>query len=130
MLDVRLLKTVKQTNPPTGVKMETIRDEVTNKKCNHPPGGKCLNCLPSDKDKEKSQQPSTDKNVKPPLPPGKCSHGPQGKCFNCTPVDPKDKNLSLEKQLCQHGPTAKCLHCIDKNFINNVAHVSFDHWLA
>jgi nuclear protein localization family protein 4 len=32
--------------------------------------------------------------------------------------------------MCQHGPTAKCLHCVDKNFISNVAHVSFDHFLA
>lgn len=131
MLDVRLLKSVKQTNQPTGVKMDTIRDEVSNRKCNHPPGGKCLNCLPSnkDKEKEKTQQTGTDKPPLP-VPAGKCSHGPLGKCFNCTPVDPKDKNLLLDKQLCQHGPTAKCLHCIDKNFINNVAHVSFDHWLG
>jgi hypothetical protein len=58
----------------------------------------------------------------------KCNHGPTGKCLNCTPVDPKDKTEQT-KWLCQHGPHAKCVHCLDKEFISDVAHVSFDHFL-
>lgn len=46
MLDIRLLKTVKVSQPaPSGVNMDTIRQEKLNSKCNHPPGGKCLNCM-------------------------------------------------------------------------------------
>lgn len=130
-----MLKTAKPANQaPSGVNLDTIREEKLNSKCNHPPGGKCLNCLTVETaNKEKPPAAGTDPkaaNLPPKPTAGKCSHGPGGKCFNCTSVDAKDKNLYLEKQMCQHGPTAKCLHCVDKDFIRNVKHVSFDHYLA
>ena len=33
------------------------------------------------------------------------------------------------KWLCQHGPNARCVHCLDKDFISDAAHMSFDHFL-
>ena len=31
------------------------------------------------------------------------------------------------KWLCQHGPNAKCVHCLDREYISDAAHISFDH---
>lgn len=33
------------------------------------------------------------------------------------------------KWLCQHGPHAKCVHCLDKEFISDTAHISFDQFI-
>lgn len=91
-------------------------------KCNHPPGGKCLNCISvgNEKGKDAKKEEGDDKP--------KCNHGPTGKCLNCTTVDLKDKE-GVARMLCQHGPNAKCVHCLDKEFISDAAHVSFDNWL-
>lgn len=59
----------------------------------------------------------------------KCNHGPGGKCLNCTVVDLKNKETNM-KWMCQHGPNAKCSHCLDKEFISDTAHISFDQYLA
>lgn len=45
-------------------------------KCNHPPGGKCLNCIGGD---DKKAADNKDDKYKP-----KCNHGPGGRCLNCT----------------------------------------------
>ena len=33
------------------------------------------------------------------------------------------------KWMCQHGPNAKCVYCLDKEFISDIAHISFDQYL-
>lgn len=34
-----------------------------------------------------------------------------------------------QKWLCQHGPNGKCSHCLDNDYISNIKHVSFTHFL-
>ena len=54
-----------------------------NSKCNHPAGGKCLNCIGADEKKGEKDNKDEDKP--------KCNHGPGGRCLNCTNYNPKDK---------------------------------------
>jgi nuclear protein localization family protein 4 len=77
-------------------------------------------------DKEGKDGKDKDKDGKDKKEAGKCSHGPSGKCFNCMGAEAsKDEG----KWLCQHGPNGKCPHCMDKEFVSDVAHVSFDNYL-
>ena len=130
MLEARLLKApIKAVHPGVGVNVETIRSEQVNPRCNHPPGGKCLNCMTVDKktdEKTEPPKPAVFGSINP-LTGSKCNHGPGGKCFNCVQA-PTGKDQV--KPSCNHGPTTKCIHCFDSQFISDVAHVSFDHYLS
>lgn len=107
----------------TGIKASEIEQNNPSSKCNHPSGGRCLNCIGGNIPKPPSKEGEKDES-KP-----KCNHGPGGKCMNCTAVDLKDTKEAA-KMLCQHGPNAKCIHCLDNQFIADAAHMSFDNWLT
>lgn len=52
-VEVRLLKAPTKVNQSgIGVNVDTLSKEKVNPRCNHPPGGKCLNCLPVEKKPE------------------------------------------------------------------------------
>lgn len=82
----------------------------------------------SDPAKQTQPQPSGAKDQKPEESKPKCNHGPGGRCLNCAQVDQKNKETTM-KWMCQHGPGAKCLHCLDKQFISDTAHISFDQYI-
>ena len=90
----------------SGIKASDIENTGVTSKCNHPPGGKCLNCIGVG---DKPPLPKKEGKMEDEGP--KCNHGPGGKCLNCTPVDSKDK-VGAAQMLCQHGPNAKCIHCL------------------
>ena len=59
-----------------------FRSSFVSSKCNHPPGGKCLNCITNQQQNKKDEE----KNDEP-----RCNHGPGGRCLNCTNYDPKNR---------------------------------------
>jgi hypothetical protein len=67
----------------SGIKAADIESNTISAKCNHPPGGKCLNCISVGAEKTEEKKEKTEG--------GRCNHGPGGKCLNCSPVDLKDK---------------------------------------
>lgn len=104
-------------------KDDFLKKSLLQKKCNHGPMGKCLNCSPI------TEPPKTD-ITKPSEKPkkNKCNHGPNGKCINCIIIEKKDHIEKKSSKNCNHGPNTKCLNCLHQNQ-TNIKHLSFDEFI-
>jgi nuclear protein localization family protein 4 len=81
-------------------------------KCNHGPGGRCLNCAPMQKTDGDNRTVEDLSSL--------CNHGPNGKCPNCVEKDELfTKHMSFERWMeerrskcADHPPNAKCNNCL------------------
>jgi nuclear protein localization family protein 4 len=58
-----------------------------------------------------------------------CAHGPGGKCLNCASVTTEEFRQQAFEEKCDHPPHGKCPKCLNKGFIKDAKHESFDHFL-
>lgn len=95
-------------------------------RCNHGPNERCINCMEekAKKDPPKKKNELEEINKKQGLTP-KCTHQPGQKCLHC--MKPPEKGEL--KYTCQHGPGGMCPNCVNKNYIEDAKHKSFDQYI-
>ncbi len=112
----------------------------TGKKCAHSDRETCINCIGkkkeavwdnkggvSNKNNNTESKPSMQEQLlaKSGLT-SKCNHKPGQKCLHCMETPSYKGELKFN---CQHGIGGKCPNCVDKEFIQDVKHKSFDRYL-
>lgn len=101
------------------------KKEVEIKKCIHSERETCLNCIDKKKPKEVVKSEDEKLREKQGLT-AKCNHSVGQKCLHCMQTPSYKGEL---KYNCLHGPNSKCPNCVNKEFIEDAKHRSFDYYL-
>ena len=112
----------------TKKKEEEKKDDIP--KCNHGENEVCINCIDKKKKKEKEKELKNEKIKKDILKKDgltdKCTHPAGQKCIHCMG---KVEYKGELKYTCQHGEGGKCPNCINKEYISDAKHISFDQYI-
>lgn len=96
-------------------------------RCNHSEKETCINCIDYKKKGKVEEKSTMEKLVEKSGLTLKCSHGVGQKCLHCMQTPSYKGEL---KYNCQHGASGRCPNCVDKEYISDAKHKSFDRYLS